>query len=73
MLGLGMAHSVITRPPDWPALTQHEPGPGLGVLLVAPAVTEPGPEGGAGAGAPPTLWIPDEPVTLRTRAPGNSR
>lgn len=55
-----MAHPVFYPQRD------HEPG--LGVLLVAPAVTEPGPEGGAGAGAPPTLWIPDEPVTLGTRA-----
>ena len=30
-------------------------------------VPSPGPEGGAGAGAPPTLWLPDESVTLRAR------
>ena len=46
----------------------HEPD--LSVLLVTPAVTEPGPEGGTGAGAPPALWIPDEPVTLGTRTTG---
>ena len=56
------------RPPILPPELDHEPD--LSVLLVTPAVTEPGPEGGAGAGAAPALWIPYEPVTLGTRTAG---
>ena len=40
------------------------------VLLVALAVREGGPEGGAGAGGALPLLLPDQPVARRTRAAG---